>query len=112
MGSMFRTDVFSITSSSGQESIVKPDEIITRACEPNNIYQLPPRLHHYLRLIKFSVQANNIMSENADSPSGLPDELDRVQIMDRLELEFDQLKRQIEAIATSKSYMVELVTWY
>jgi hypothetical protein len=52
------------------------------------------------------------MSENTDSPSGLPDELDRAQIMDRLELEFDQLKGQIEATATSKSYMVELVTWY
>ncbi|RDL41556.1 uncharacterized protein BP5553_01535 [Venustampulla echinocandica] len=89
-----------ITSSIGQESILKPDQMITRACEPSNIYQLPIGLHQHLRLMKFSVHVSKILSENSNTASGLPDERDRVHIMDRLQLEFDDLKSQLEVNAT------------
>ncbi len=100
-----KTDmVTSIASSNGQESILKPDQMIIRACDPNNTYELPVELHHFLRLMKFSVHISQTMSENLDNLSGLPNEQDRDQILDRLETEFENLKSELGANATSKSH--------
>jgi len=96
--------VTSISSSNGLESILKPDQIISRASEPGNMYQLPVNMYHHLRLIKFSVYSGKVMSENVDNPSGLPNEIDRFQIMDRLGVEFEDLKTDVEVNATSKFY--------
>jgi hypothetical protein len=96
----------SVASSFGQESILKPDQMITRAAEPNNVYQLPLGLHHYLRLTKFSVHVSKVLSENTETPSGLPDERNRAQIMDRLEMDFDQLKNELISNSTSEFQII------
>jgi transcriptional regulatory protein LEU3 len=102
-----KTDVLpSVASSIGQESILKPDQMITRAAEPNNVYQLPIGLHHYLRLTKFSVHVSKVLSEDISTPLGLPDERNRAQIMDRLEMEFDQLKTDLMRNSTSESQII------
>jgi len=97
-----------VTASIGQESILKPDQMITRASEPNNLYRLPVGLHQYLRLMKFSVHVSKVLSENTDTPLGLPNEQDRAQIMERLEVEFNNLKTHLLLSASSKPRTIEL----
>lgn len=56
-----------------------------------NVYLLPEDLHFDLVMTRYSTQVSTIMSENLHDPLGPPSDTDRLQIMRRLEEEFDAL---------------------
>jgi len=93
----------------GQQSLFTSDATIDRACEPGNVYGLPPDLRHFLLLQRFCNRLNRAMAGKERRSKGRPDN-ERGILMALFEAEYEDLERSLGENLTGLSSSLNTIS--
>jgi len=79
------------------------DWSIDRACEIGNQYTLPDDMRYHLILSRFCDRVTRIMSGNTANPLGMPEDGERVLLMNVLEEDLNTLEAQFNGKLSRES---------